>query len=251
MNYSRQIGPNSAGGNRYTTGLAYVIIPSDVDRDSYVRECLKTGFVSIIGEENNMIPRARCDKQVLQTIDFPAKTGVLGSQVAYIVIPKYKVPFVVANVNKLNEYNDIKENQFKINRKTDFGFVDITGDGNGNLSISVSSNQAKKGKININLNNNNGDSQFNLNVRGTTTINASDKITVKSDKEVNVISPLIKHNDGTEPMVLGQTLADILKEFIRQTSTSTNAGGPLSNASQIAALEEQVDDILSKISNLD
>lgn len=251
MNTSRQIGPNSVGGNRYITGLAYVIIPSDVDRDTYVRECLKTGFISIIGEENNMIPRAKCDKAVLQTIDFPKETGVLGTQIAYIVIPKYKVPFVIANINKLNEYNDIKENQFKINRKTDFGLVDITGDGRGTLNISVSSNQAKKGKININLTNNDANTEFNLNVRGAINIISSGKTTVKSESEVNVVSPLIKHNDGSEPMVLGETLAELLKEFIRQTSTSTNAGGPLSNASNIAALEQKVDDILSQISNLD
>jgi|SRR5690606_32594471 len=251
MSFSRQIGPNSVGGDRYITGLAYVIIPSDVDRNIYVRECLKTGFLSIIGEENNIIPRVKCDKSILQTIDFPAQTGVLGSQVAYVVIPKYKVPIVVANINKLTEFNDIKENQFKFNRKTDFGFVDITGDGNGNLSISVSSNQPKKGKININLTNKDNTSEFNLNTRGTFNINVSGKTTIKSEEEINVIAPVINHNEGSEAMVLGDTLAQLLKDLIQEISISTNNGGPLFNSSKIAAYLEQVDSILSEKSNLD
>lgn len=251
MSFSRQIGPNSVGGDRYITGLAYVIIPSDVDRNIYVRECLKTGFLSIIGEENNIIPRVKCDKSILQTIDFPEKTGVLGSQVAYIVIPKYKVPIVVANINKLTEFNDINENQFKLNRKTDFGFVDITGDGNGNLSISVSSNQSKKGKININLTNKDNTSEFNLNTRGTFNINVSGKTIIKSEEEINVIAPVINHNEGNEAMVLGNTLAQLLKDLIQEISISTNNGGPLFNSANIAAYIQQVDDILSEKSNLD
>lgn len=251
MNYSSHIGPISVGGDKYITGFGYVIIPSDVDRDMYVRECLKTGLINIVGEENNMIPRVKCDRGVLQTLDFPVKSGVLGSQIVYLVLPKYKVPIVVANINKLTEYNDIKENQFRLNRKTDFGFVDITGDGKGRLSISVNSNQSKGGQIDINLNNKNDDTKFKVNIRGTSEIITSGKTTLKSESQVDVIAPLINHNEGGEPMVLGDTLAKILKDLIDLTSKSTNAGGPLSNAANIAALLKEVDKILSKKSKLD
>ena len=246
----RRIGTNSVSGRRYSSGLAYVIIPFNQDRDQYVRECLRTGFLTVVQEENNAFV-VKCDRGILQSIDFPSEIGILGSQLAFVVVPKYKFPIVVANIDNLDQYNDLKENQFRLFKQTDVARVGIVGDGKGNLSISVSSDQDNKGQINIDLVNKNSSAKFNINTRGTFNLNVSGNTTIKSEEQIDVVAPKINHNDGNEPMVLGDTLAQLLKDLIQLTSTSTNSGGPLSNAGDIAALEQQVDNILSEKSNIE
>jgi hypothetical protein len=54
--------------------------------------------------------------------------------------------------------------------------------------------------------------------------------------------------DGAESMVLGDTLAQLLKDLIAEVSISTTSIGPLLNAAAIAAFSNQVDNILSQYS---
>lgn len=81
------------------------------------------------------------------------------------------------------------------------------------------------------------------------------EITAK-DGEVDIISNKINHNEGKEPMVLGDTLASLLKDLvngIKQLTVVTPAGTssvPV-NIATFEAIGEQIDNIKSSKSNLD
>ena len=81
------------------------------------------------------------------------------------------------------------------------------------------------------------------------------EITLK-DGEVDIVSKKINHNEGKEPMVLGDTLASLLKDLvngIKQLTVVTPAGTssvPV-NIATFEAIGKQIDNIKSSKSNLD
>lgn len=81
------------------------------------------------------------------------------------------------------------------------------------------------------------------------------EITCK-DGQVDVISKKINHNSGKEPMVLGNTLVDLMKQLINAINSITvptpqgMSGTPL-NFSTFNKISSDLEKTLSKISNLD
>lgn len=64
-------------------------------------------------------------------------------------------------------------------------------------------------------------------------------------------NPVLNIGNGSEPIVLGDTLVDILTRFINEVSVSQTTSGPLLNAANIAAFAQELNNILSKVSNTD
>ena len=81
------------------------------------------------------------------------------------------------------------------------------------------------------------------------------KATLENGK-VTIESKQINHNSGTEPMVLGDTLANLLSDFISQINVMTMptpigpTGVPI-NMAAFTAIQQQLDTIKSKKSNLE
>lgn len=73
---------------------------------------------------------------------------------------------------------------------------------------------------------------------------------------INISSKKINHNEGKEPMVLGNTLATKLGELIdaiNKLTVPTNSGpsGTPINSAEFTKIKNSLDEIKSKISNLD
>ena len=269
----KRVGIASIRGSSYSAGVANIIIPPDVDRDTFVAECLRIGRVSIQPEWNNSIHRVKCDKGVLQQIRFPTleDDDIQGSQVVFLTMSKQQQPIVIACIDSIVEYGSLDENQFQLSKRTDFGSVSIIGDGKGRLSVSISSEAKKQGLFDISITNPDDSAKLNVNVRGTSSITTSGKTSLLSNAEVEVkvtdgetesylsitkdeilqISESIKHNSGKEPMLLGQSTIDLLQEFINLVATSIVMGQPLSNAANIARLATQLNSLLSQKSTLE
>jgi hypothetical protein len=260
----KRVGVVSSGGSVYSSGIGQICIPPNVDRNSFVQSCLTTGFVSVQPQQNSAIHRIRCDKWILQQIDFPKNSKEFGSYVVFVNEPKSKQPFVIAHFNSLDEYNDLNENQFRLFKQTKYGTVGLVGDGSGRMSISIVSEKDKQGRFDISLSNPDSTAQFNINIKGSTNIYSSGVVSVSTNDEIrleatdgtdastiSITKDRISNDSGEEPMMLGQSTVDLLREFINLVATSTNAGGALSNASNISALAQQLDSLLSQKSNLE
>lgn len=72
-----------------------------------------------------------------------------------------------------------------------------------------------------------------------------------TEDQIDIVSAgeVINLGDGAEKMVLGDTLAQLLKDLIQEVSIASTPSGPLANAAAIAAYIQQVDNILSEYSN--
>lgn len=72
---------------------------------------------------------------------------------------------------------------------------------------------------------------------------------------VNVVpggqNPVFNIGNGNEPVVLGNTLVDILTRLIQEISISQTTSGPLLNAANIAAFVQELNSVLSQVSNTD
>jgi hypothetical protein len=74
-----------------------------------------------------------------------------------------------------------------------------------------------------------------------------------NEEVISIISAaeVVNLGSGTEAMILGDTLAQLLKDLIKEISIATTPSGPLGNAALIANYIGKVDTILSKYSNTD
>jgi hypothetical protein len=86
-------------------------------------------------------------------------------------------------------------------------------------------------------------------------INKDSKIQI-NEKQIDVISKKINHNSGKEQMVLGNTLVDTLDKLINAILKLTvqTPSGPSStpiNAQQFKQVQSKLNNILSKLSNIE
>tara|TARA_X000001382_G_scaffold8122_2_gene5891 strand:+ start:2360 stop:3163 length:804 start_codon:yes stop_codon:yes gene_type:complete len=267
MKVDKRVGITATGGRVYSVGIGQVCIPPEVDRFAFIKNCLTTGFISVQQAVGSAKHRVRCDNWTLQQIDFPENSDEFGSYVVFVTEPKSKQPFVVAHFNSAEEYNDFNENEFSLKKETDNAVVELTGNGeNGSLLLNVVSKKSKKGQVDINLTNPDNTSQFNVNIKGTANFFSTGKVNVQTYDEllleatesseetsssISITKDRINNDKGAEPMLLGQTTIDLLREFIQLVSTSVIMGQPLSNSVQISELASQLESLLSQKSNLD
>lgn len=280
-------------------GIGWVVIPSEINREQYIRDCYRTHTLTInagigCGFFNN-IPVA---ENVIQNIEFPDDKNNRGSAVVWIKDSVTNLPVVIAEIRRQNDYYNLDENQIFIKRSTkdNTKSIKILADGNSpTLFIDVSSKSDNPSKINIKLTSKNKNSVLNLdcdnqiNITSAQEINAisESKISMKIKKEgeiktelsytageglnyqdefgnkiicednkVNIVSKNIIHNEGSESMVLGDTLSKLLSQLISEIQKITvKVSGTISsvplNVAMLKAIASKIESIKSSKSNLD
>lgn len=270
----------------FPSGIAYVVIPSDVDRSTYIRECFKTSTVSIFSEFNGFTNRVPVDIFTLNFIDFPDNVNQFGSAVSFVVDPVHKKPIVIGMYNKQDELCDLKEHQFKFKRHLNGNVVEIVGSPDGKyLGINVSAD--KGGEVFLNVKSHDSSGKVNINVDGDCNLTALNNTSIKQfgvlslitanrddqdeatveehtstsktiftkEEEHNVDKFLI--NNGEENFMLGQAFKKFVKALINEiaSATVTTQLGqmPLINKEKIMkyADDDQIDKFLSTLAFLD
>ena len=236
------------------------------------------------------------DINVMQNIKFPTDEENRGTPVVWVKDAVSQLPVIVAVLRKQGDYYSLDENQYRLKRGTETRNVEIFIDGNTTgLDITVLGDKDEPANIDIKLSSENTDSVLNvscdneINIIGNKSVNVvtNQKATLKvkekgeekmslsyelgvglnykdefenevvaKDGEVDIISKKINHNSGKEPMVLGNTLADLLDEMLKaiQAITVISPAGATStpvNVASFASIQAKLDTIKSKISNLE
>lgn len=236
------------------------------------------------------------DINVMQNIKFPTDEENRGTPVVWVKDAVSQLPVIVAVLRKQGEYYSLNENQFRLKRGTETRNVEIFIDGSTSaLDITILGDKEEPANIDVKLSSENADSVLTvscdneINIIGEKAVNvttnkkATLKVTEKGEDkmslsyelgvglkykdefenevtakegQVDVISKKINHNSGKEPMVLGNTLADLLNEFLAavQKITVISPVGVTSvpvNIKDFAAIQAKLDTIKSQISNLE
>ena len=275
----KSVGKQGLSGKGNGIGVGYIAIPSDIDREKYVKESLRTGKVCIFTNYMEFIKNVRIGKITSQFIEFPDKVDELGSMVCWIKEPFHNQPIIIDVYKSLDEVDSQEENSFEFFKQTDDASVNIAGKAkDGSIGIDIDSELEEGGKLNISVLNGNENAEVNVFTKGTINLesvgkinakttdeynievsepNSDDKTTIQATKSETVIkSPKIVHNEGKEAMVLGETLKkDILDELIDvliNTKVPTSIGlQSFITIPQLQKLKQKTQTILSKKSNLE
>ena len=233
---------------------------------------------------------------VLQQIKFPITQYDRGTPVFWVRENFSNRPIIVGILSEDGYTNLLKENQQRIVQQIGNNIVEIFLDANSSLlNINVVGNSETPSTINIKNSSGSDKSVLNIETDGQASISAN-SIIATSRKEFNIFLKNSKNeelisiigdeekteykdhfnnkiisdkdkvniqvdkkfdiNEGKEPMVLGNTLADLLNEFLAavQKITVISPVGVTSvpvNIGDFAAIQAKLDTIKSKISNLE
>lgn len=171
---------------RNAAGVGYVILPLDIDRDTYIRSVYRKGAISVALDDGGTIDDILISKEALDKISFPKNSKELGSIVFWVNIPKKNQPVIVGTLSKNNEFTNLNEHEFSFKKDSKFGFVEVTGNGkDGDLSFIINNNQSR-GKINIIASNKAGTAEVNVNVKGDVNIETSNDINISAQESFNL-----------------------------------------------------------------
>lgn len=277
-------------------GVGYLVVPEEIDRVQYIEDCYRTQTVSInAGEGYGYFNAVRCPQNVLENLKFPTENN-RGTPVLWIKDGMSHLPVIVGWLRKEGDYYALGENQWRTSRGNDKRNVEVFIDGNtSTLQINVLGDEEEPANVQIKLSSQNKDSVFNLSSDNELQLTGVNKTTLNSCKEIQMLvkeegekkfqmkytlkegflyedefgnsircvdklieikSEQINHNGGNEPMVLGNTLQEVLSDILTaiQKLTVISPTGATSvpvNVADFAKIQQRLSDIKSKKSNLE
>lgn len=253
------------GGFKYDVGIGYIALPSDLQRDDYIRDCYKNLHVSMRTEDGGFYNRVPIPPDILNFIEFPKTTKELGTCVLYNVDEQFQNTFITNWFTNRDEIGDGREGLFRFRRKYNDQFVEISGSGKeGSVNILVNGGGGKGAfRISVTDANKNAEAiidiggNLNVSTTGSTSFAQQKAFIVEttdgddsarftqSSTENNFYGKKLALNDGDNPMVLGNDLQKILRNFIAEVAKITVNGTPPANVIQLAAFANDLD-FLSK-----
>jgi len=276
MEHSKTIGIQAIPGGSTSTGIGYVYLSQDVDRDLYVKNCFSTNTVTLITENREIYPKTPIGKLAIQFIDFPNNFQELGSPVSFIIHPTKKKPIITDVYDFSSVASDIGEFQYSFRKTFGENIVNISADAkSGSINMLVDAENSDQGKLNITISNVDKTGQLNIEIFGDGNIMATSTINLRSFTDTNILAggnmnlrtsqifdifasqiaqirPVEKFILGleNEAMVLGNILQTFLDTFIDEVAAITTATmigtQPIINAAQVTALKQQTVNILSQ-----
>lgn len=262
-----------------SAGVGFVVVPSEVDRVQYINDCYRTNTLTINGGKGyGYFSGVHADINVMQCIKFPTDEENRGTPVVWVKDAVSQLPVIVAVLRKQGDYYSLDENQYRLKRGTETRNVEIFVDGNtAGLDITILGDKEEPANIDIKLSSENSDSVLNvscdneINIIGNKSVNVvsnSDvKVSIKDKgdvltfieakkEQVNIVSKQIIHSSGKEHMVLGDTLAQLLKDMLSAimkitVPTPVGSSGTPINTAEFNSISNRVDDILSEISKIE
>lgn len=254
-------------------GIGSIIVPPDVDRQTFIDRCFSTETVSVLpqtgGLSFNNVP---VSLSALQYIEFPVEGNKVGSTVVYLFHPKTNKPIVIAVLSNKSELYGVEWKQFKHFKSENGNYVSVVGDGRrGNLYITVAgTEESSGGQIFVSLLNNSNTGVLRVSVQGdillvhnnfkmtcvTAEMTCKDKFEVITDDAIlNAKTKVSLGKENYEPVVLGnklkddiiKPLLDALKKDLTVSTAMGPSGPPLpAFVAKIVEIETKLDSILSQ-----
>lgn len=165
-----------------SAGVGFVVVPSEVDRVQYIKDCYRTNTLTINGGKGyGYFSGVHADINVMQNIHFPTDEENRGTPVVWVKDAISQLPVIVGVLRKQNEYYSLNENQWRLKRGTETRNVEIFVDGTtAGLDITVLGDKDEPANIDIKLTSENKDSVLN--------VVSDNEINITGEKAVNVTS---------------------------------------------------------------
>lgn len=261
-------------GYNYPAGIAYVALPTDLDRSRYIALCYKTRTVCVRMDDGAFFTRVPIADRELQEIEFPEDSTKMGSPVVYVTEPVKNQIFIISTFQFPEDLPDLKEGQFKLRRRFLDSYVEISGSAK-EKRVSVIVNTETGGEATFNILSKDNTGKLKLDVQGDIEIvvtkntkllaGESTNIATQNDQDKSSFNQTPTNNEfinkkftinkGDEAMIRGTAfksfMDDLIIELSNSTVTTSIGQQPLLNKAQIAAFKEKTQELLSTIAFLE
>ena len=230
-----------------TAGIGYIVLPlSDVDRQTYIDNCLRTCTVAIQGGPGRSIYQSvPIAPEVLQMVEFPPDTDSFGTPVIWVVDDLQQWPVVVNYLN-LSELDQQQIGQRRFKKQIGDSVVEFVLDAsNSEIDIMVSGVAETPGELNIKVTSANADSQINVFSDAEINVTGTKSVTVTSAQKIvaNVLDG-VDTDEGVEVTLEGDSLSYQTKNgkstFIVKGDQASFNGGANRGVINIAQIESLV-----------
>jgi len=123
-------------GIKYSAGIGYLIIPKDIDRDTYILNAFRTGRVLMLTDNGEQSENVKVSKSAMNDLEFPTEVDGLGSLVVWVLHPLKKIPIIAGVINGGDETSSLAEGGFNFTKTLNDCLVSIQGNAK-NKSISI------------------------------------------------------------------------------------------------------------------
>lgn len=278
------------------SGVGYVVIPDNNNRQQYIDDCFRTRTITICGGYGyGFTACVPILLEVLSQIDFPLTAAERGSEVLWIRENFSNRPFVIGKKDTDGEANLLTEKQKRIFEQYNDDVVEVFLDGKNNqLNINVIGQTNNPSTINIKCSSQSEESTIKLETNGIVNVEANEidatvrkaiSVSLKSMTDEDLVDVSVDENSfsitdhfdnkiegnkdnvqivckklnvcsGAQPMVLGNTLVEILSEMIDAIDSLTvptphGVSGTPINSYEFTTIKSKLQEILSGISNTD
>lgn len=166
-----------------SVGVAYIAIPTDIDRDSFVRTCYRRNRVSIITDFGSVINECYILDEALERVQFPKTAGEKGSCVAYVSNKFSNKPIIIGILSENDNSSLLEEQMFRFEKEFNGTTILIQGDPQKNsFVINISSKDPSSIEIAAK---GNPESKLDINSSGSVNVKADQLINIKSFKDLN------------------------------------------------------------------
>jgi hypothetical protein len=191
--------PVPISSSQYYLGIqyGYIILPSGIDRDTFIQQCYRWERVSVLAEGGGgVLHECYISREAIKDIEFPQTIEQLGSCVSFLTDIHSAHPIIFGVFSKEDESQLLREGYFEWSKKNGNDSVTISGDAKrGVLNLSVDGGTLTQ--LNITVSNKAKNAVVNLRCRG----------------DINLqMDGAFKINKGTEPMVKGSELETQLEK---------------------------------------
>jgi hypothetical protein len=185
--------PGPISSSQYYVGIqyGYIILPSGIDRDTFIQQCYRWERVSVLSEGGGgVIHECYISREAIRDIEFPQTVEQLGSCVSFLTDIHSAHPIIFGVFSKEDESQLLREGYFEQSKKNGNDSVGISGDAKrGVLNLFV--NGGTLTQLNITISNKAKNAVINLRCRGNINVQMDGKFTI---------------NKGSEPMIKGSEL---------------------------------------------
>lgn len=220
---SNGVGRVSYPAPRKVCGTGYIILSRVMDRDTYVKKCLRERTVTIITQEQEVISTCYVSKGLFNHIEFPDDLKTRGTCVSWINIPNQNGVIILSVLEKQDEYNENQtENGFSFSRTGENAKTSISGNGDqGTLNVVLDGENENQSGLRLRLLNAQQAAIFDLLVQGDLKIEIDNDadFTIGNKLSVTIKDEQKSENQAQISYILG-TGFDFTDEFNNNVKTS-------------------------------
>ena len=172
---------------RESSGMGWIIIPSDIDRDEYIKGVYSTGYCMMITDHNHPVREVALPYHIIREVEFPAAAAERGSLVSWMSVPKTQQLVIVGILQAPGKSSPYKERtgvEEQKNKSTRVARVMSADD--KSYTISVTSGEEDEGGFAVKIQGPEKTTSISFNLDGKASIKSDDTLDIFSENEINI-----------------------------------------------------------------